>query len=155
VTLHGRDKHTFFRTVSTFSVDFGRLYNYFAVCDKRQIAPVGWHVPSVIEWNSLLNFIGGGSGAYSRMIDLDDRYWYFYNLDDTLYYKNESGISAIPGGTREKDGWFNNLREIAYFWTSTGISNNISAHMYVIAKTGEERRIEENIEGFSVRCIKD
>lgn len=33
-------------------------YNWFAVTDKRNIAPVGWHVPRYGEWDTLMLFVG-------------------------------------------------------------------------------------------------
>ena len=32
---------------------YGRLYNWYAVADSRQLCPVGWHVPSTEELDSL------------------------------------------------------------------------------------------------------
>jgi hypothetical protein len=32
---------------------YGRLYNYDAVVDSRNICPEGWHVPTDLEWKSL------------------------------------------------------------------------------------------------------
>lgn len=33
---------------------YGKLYNWWAVIDKRGLAPKGWHVPSIEEWNELI-----------------------------------------------------------------------------------------------------
>jgi len=35
------------------------LYNWYAVDDKRNIAPKGWHIPSVDEWQILVDYLGG------------------------------------------------------------------------------------------------
>jgi uncharacterized protein (TIGR02145 family) len=32
---------------------YGRLYTWYAVTDKRNIAPTGWHVPTDAEWITL------------------------------------------------------------------------------------------------------
>ena len=32
---------------------FGHLYNWYAATDSRNIAPAGWHVPTLAEWDIL------------------------------------------------------------------------------------------------------
>ena len=32
---------------------FGHLYNWYAATDSRNIAPAGWHVPTLEEWQTL------------------------------------------------------------------------------------------------------
>ena len=39
--------------------NYGKLYNWYAVNDKRGLAPEGWHVPSKMEWDTLAKFLGG------------------------------------------------------------------------------------------------
>jgi len=43
------------------SIKYGRLYNWYAATDVRDIAPVGWHVPSQTEWQTLIDFVEVGS----------------------------------------------------------------------------------------------
>jgi uncharacterized protein (TIGR02145 family) len=35
--------------------EYGKLYNYYAVIDTRGLAPEGWHIPSLDEWNQLID----------------------------------------------------------------------------------------------------
>jgi uncharacterized protein (TIGR02145 family) len=44
---------------SANSSTYGRLYNWYAVNDNRVIAPLGWHVPSDVEWQTLVDYLGG------------------------------------------------------------------------------------------------
>jgi uncharacterized protein (TIGR02145 family) len=46
---------------------YGKLYNYFAVIDKRGLAPKGWHVPTWNEWNVLLDNLGGYKNAGEKL----------------------------------------------------------------------------------------
>ena len=36
---------------------YGKLYNWFAVDDKRGLAPIGWQIPSLEDYIELLNFL--------------------------------------------------------------------------------------------------
>lgn len=42
---------------TTNSGIFGKLYNWFAIDDSRKISPVGWHVPSDVEWQELIDYL--------------------------------------------------------------------------------------------------
>src|SRR5665647_3709784 len=42
------------------SITYGRLYNWYAA-NNRNIAPSGWHVPTVAEWTILITYVGGKS----------------------------------------------------------------------------------------------
>ena len=41
------------------STKLGKLYNWFAIIDKRGIAPKGWHIPTKVDFNNLINELGG------------------------------------------------------------------------------------------------
>ncbi len=32
---------------------YGKLYNFYAIADSRNLCPVGWHVPANSEWDAL------------------------------------------------------------------------------------------------------
>jgi uncharacterized protein (TIGR02145 family) len=38
---------------------YGKLYNYYAVVDKRGLAPKGWAIPKNEDWVELANNLGG------------------------------------------------------------------------------------------------
>jgi uncharacterized protein (TIGR02145 family) len=42
---------------SQYENPFGKLYNWFAVSDNRNVCPSGWHIPSDGEWNFLFLFL--------------------------------------------------------------------------------------------------
>jgi len=38
---------------------YGKLYNSYALTDSRGIAPLGFHVSTIQDWNTLISFFGG------------------------------------------------------------------------------------------------
>lgn len=42
-------------------------YDWNAVKDHRLLCPAGWHVPSMAEWTSLFNSLGGTQGAVEKL----------------------------------------------------------------------------------------
>ena len=45
----------------------GNRYNWSSVSDPRKICPAGWHVPTLGDWTSLFNSLGGEEIAGTRM----------------------------------------------------------------------------------------
>jgi prolipoprotein diacylglyceryltransferase len=45
----------------------GRQYNWHAVNSRKNLCPAGWHVPSLAEWTSLINSLGGKDAAGSKL----------------------------------------------------------------------------------------
>jgi uncharacterized protein (TIGR02145 family) len=131
---------------------YGRLYNWNAVNDSRNIAPLGWHVATDADWETLIEFLGGENIAGGKLKEAGTTHWGSPNTGAT----NESGFTALPGGERWTDGSFDDLGNFGYWWTAT--SNDITkAYFYypdddipnIYRKTGDK------ISGLSVRCIKD
>jgi len=133
---------------------YGKLYNGYAVLDPRELAPLGWHIPSMAEWNTLVSFLGTAEAADR----LRDSSWI---SSPPTPITNSSRFSALPGG---KDsigvggfggyGWPEGLGSSGYWWT-----NQINQFGMVIFKiySGTSYLISHNpyYQGYSVRCIKD
>ena len=52
---------------SLYKSTYGALYNWYAV-DTKKLCPIGWHIPSHAEWNTLVDYLGGeikGNWNYS------------------------------------------------------------------------------------------
>lgn len=75
---------------------YGCLYNWYAVNDKRNICPSGWHIPTEAEWTVLVNYLGGDSIAGGKMKEAGTIHWESPNTGAI----NISGFSALPGGGR-------------------------------------------------------
>lgn len=134
---------------------YGRLYNWYAVNDSRNIAPEGWHVPSDIEWQTLVDYLGGAAVAGGKMKEAGTTHWNSPNTGAT----DESGFSALPGGCRCGNllGGYIHIRGSADFWSfaesdaSDPWSRGLSAGTAEIFRAADVAKFY----GFSVRCIRD
>ncbi len=106
----------------------GKLYNYFAVSDTRNIAPTGWRVPTFHDYYVLVNFldplctkvhfVNKGSQAGGNL-KLKDSLW----VGNTCPQIN-SNFNAIPSGGYSpsidypKYDWYKK-GEKAMFWCIT------------------------------------
>jgi uncharacterized protein (TIGR02145 family) len=140
------------------AVTYGRMYNWYAVSDSRNIAPEGWHVPTDAEWETLVNHLDGSSVAGGKMkatgtIEEGTGLWYSPNEGAT----NSSGFSALPGGYRDDaNGSFGSLGEYAYFWSSTDYGGGNAwgrplSYMYIDTHGNDYGKRG----GISVRCVKN
>jgi len=130
---------------------YGYLYNYEAVFRTNDtsilnnsipsgvqgICPNGWHIPSMAEWQQLVDYMGN----YSMYICDDQTYNVAKALaaqtgwrDDCsnlcaigtdLSANNASGFSALPAG----EAWGNDphyFGDRAYFWSATQSTHNLN-----------------------------
>ena len=126
----------FYNNDSQFDCPFGKLYNWYAVADPRNVCPTGWHVPSDAEWTVLTNYAGGVEVAGGKMKSTGTQYWYDPNNDST----NETGFSGLPGAL-----WSSSDLETSFAYNRELSYNDI----YVI------RSFNYKQTGSSVRCLRD
>lgn len=82
---------------------YGKLYNWYAVNDLRGLAPVGWHIPTQSEYQTLQSCLGGGAVAGGKMKTLS--LWAAPNAGAD----NSSGFTAYPAGYRNSTSQLNFL----------------------------------------------
>jgi len=146
----------YYDNIAAGACPYGRIYNFYAVTDPRELCPVGWHVPDNGEWALLGNAFGGSSaagGALKTVGTLDDTgLWYTPNTNAT----NASGFSAVPGGYRSQYGAYTQMSFGAYYWAGQSAGSNdgwFSQLRYDFNNlTGN---IFDGRFGASVRCIRD
>jgi uncharacterized protein (TIGR02145 family) len=130
---------------------YGKLYNWYAVKDKRGIAPEGWHVPSNTEWEELINFLGGYEIAGKKL--KTSKGW-AKNGNGT----NETGFFGLPSGVFHFNGGsqYKSILNNAQWWTSTQKDDD---QVYAPALSSENGKIitwmPRKDYGFSVRCVKN
>jgi uncharacterized protein (TIGR02145 family) len=131
---------------------YGRLYTWYAVSDTGNIAPVGWHVATDVEWTTLTTYLGGEAVAGGKLKETGTLNWTIPNSFAT----NETGFFALPGGYRNADGAFFSLSDFGTWWSATQ-GDTISAlyrFMYYNNST-VSRSGDKMANGFSVRCVRD
>lgn len=139
---------------------FGKLYNWYAVNDPRGIAPVGWKVPSVEDWQSLFTCLYsngftalGGVLKTTGTIESNTGLWQAPNTGAM----NNVGFSALPGGNCAQGG-FNLINQFAHFWSSTEVDSTFARNFSL---NFSDDNIDSNLSiffknaGYSVRLIKD
>jgi uncharacterized protein (TIGR02145 family) len=140
--------------------NYGYLYNWYAVKGKatavsttfKNICPTGWHVPTIVEWDTLTTRLGGISVAANKMKSVGTSYW----ISQSAGTDNSSGFSALPGGRRLNNGSFTNIRSLAMFWSAT--EANTSFAWYLDLNNGDGSVYRSNnskSDGYSVRCLRD
>ena len=139
----------YYQNDSTNNSKYGKLYNWYAVNEKRGLAPSGWHVSSDTEWRKLINYIGGEAFAGSKI--KCKKGW-----NDKGNGTNITGFTALPGGYRFKTGGFNAEGYFGSWWTSTENLTN-SAWFYSLRydDDGIYRNNYGKEDGYAVRCIKN
>jgi len=127
---------------------YGKLYNWYAVNDKRGLAPNDWHVPSDDEWTILINYLGERvSGTKMKSTA---------GWKDNGNGNNESGFDGLPGGNRLKGGAFGDIEVFGYFWSSTQLDIDKAWYRILLYSFGHVSRYDyDKNGGFSVRCVKD
>ena len=95
---------------------YGALYNFYVANDPRGLI-TGYHTPSLDEWTTLSDYLGGASVAGGKMKEAG-------NEGAT----NSSAFNGLPSGVRQDT--FSNLGDGVSFWSTTvfmGMSNVVFA----------------------------
>lgn len=131
-------------------IEYGKLYNWYAVNDPRGLAPNGYHVPTDTEWNTLVTHLGGASVAGGKM--KATFLWASPNGGAT----NSSRFTGLPGGNRDNNGTFDRV-ELDGVWWSSSESATQGAWMRAIGFVNGSigRAGFHKTFGYSVRCIKN
>jgi uncharacterized protein (TIGR02145 family) len=131
---------------------YGRLYNWYAVADTRNICPPGWHVPTQDEWQQLIGFLGGEFVAGGKLKEAGIAHWVSPNSEAT----NSSGFTALPAGSRDNgNGRFNHSGTYTYFWSATESHESAWGYNLSFYYAGIGHFEFDKTFGISVRCIKD
>jgi uncharacterized protein (TIGR02145 family) len=129
---------------------YGKLYNWYAVADSRNVCPIGWHVPTDFELRTLYSSLGGESVAGSKMRSTGTSYWPIENG-----FTNESGFSGLPGSVRNTNGQFTPGNNVGGWWSSSEVST-AAWILYLTYSYSPAARVNyDKHYGYSVRCLRD
>jgi uncharacterized protein (TIGR02145 family) len=121
---------------------YGRLYGPTA----KTACPVGWHLPTKAEWQTLVDFIGEDAGKKLKATSG----WNSGNGTD------EYGFAALPGGYMKLTG-YENIGAVGYWWSSDE-DDDERGHVWEI---GAGNGISQNLNPqfvqrhYSIRCLKN
>lgn len=131
--------------------NYGKFYNWYAIADSRNIAPVGWHVATDDDWTQLENFIGGNDVAGGKLKESLE-YWFQPNAATDEY-----GFKALPTGYRFGDGSFSTSGfSMGYWWTATSSTETeaFNRALYYRDTKSRKQSADKRI-GMAVRCLRD
>ena len=129
---------------------YGTIFNWYAV-NSGNLCPAGWHVPSDSEWMVLSGYLGPKT-AGEKIKESGTTHWNSPNANAT----NETGFTALPGGSRNNTGVFNYQGFVGYWWTSTERDSTKAWSRYLSTYGSEIYSIGGPKEsGYSVRCLRD
>jgi len=144
---------------------YGRLYSWEAAMHSaassnnipsgvQGVCPDGWHLPSSAEWRILIDYNGGEMEAGAKLKEADTIHWDPPNAEAT----NESGFTALPGGSGGKSGGYNFMGGIGFWLSSYRVNDFISIVSMVyndpFAYISFEYILDSNV-GYSVRCLRN
>jgi uncharacterized protein (TIGR02145 family) len=180
LTTGARD-HYKKKTDNETEINYGNAYNWHAVVDPRGLAPEGWHIPGIDEWQELSDYLGGdevaGGKLKAKVIHESDipkksdkrniltlpegkSHYYGGNIDINFWdypnagATNESGFSALLGGYRDYAGYFDWIFYHGCFWTLNHHYLGWIALVKYYDSTFSFGGLHINC-GTTVRCLKD
>jgi uncharacterized protein (TIGR02145 family) len=134
------------------SSKYGRLYNWYAVVDSRNICPIGWHIPTDSNMSTLETYLGGINVTGGKLKETGYSHWESPNTGAT----NSTGFTAFAGGYRESYGLFTYFRITGNWWSSTEFSSSNAWFRSMGNSYEAVARAEVNKkDGLSLRCLRD
>ena len=127
---------------------YGKLYNWYAVNDPRGLAPIGYKIPSNMDWTYLTDLLGEDIAGRQMKSVIGWR----AGGDGT----NKSDFSGLPGGFRQYNGLFFANGIEGYWWSSTEDDSNFAYYICLDFDRLDAIFNDSQKEGgFSVRCVRE
>ena len=157
----------YYNNNSSLGSTYGKMYNWYAVAgiwqaesnpptsaeiaSRKSLAPSDWNVPSVADWSSLFNYLGGNSVAGGKMKEAGLNHWMDPNTDAT----NSSGFTGLPGGYRPTNTIGQNLTGTGHWWCSDYVAPFAATFFQLSFDSGTVvNSVFDTRTGISVRWVK-
>ena len=148
---YSKDDNAITTTLSNAEVQancakYGRLYDWETALTA---CPAGTHLPTVDEWTTLMNIVGGSKTAGKK---LKSTAGWNINGNGTDDY----GFAALPGGVGDSDGYFDFTGYLGCWWSATEFTAYYAWYRYTVYDTETVYRNFGNKTNLqSVRCVLD
>ena len=160
----------------SYVATYGRLYTWAAAMngatssetnpsEVQGVCPDGWHMPGDDEWKELEMYLGmteqqafttewrGTNEGQKLKETTQHSHWYTHVF---VTGTNESGFSALPGGSRWYNTSFRDLTARANFWSATESMSSFAWCRRLYYYHADIYRYDDyKSRGYSVRCVKD
>lgn len=151
---------------------YGRLYTWRSTTDSaivgdsnrsatKGICPMGWHVPSDSEWQSMEVAIGMSPSVTAkegwRGETEGNKLKSVWGWQSPSGGTDSRGLRFLPGGSRGKSGNFSSVGEFGDWWSSTE-ANTLNAWMrYLSCGSDDVYRTEYSLKTniASLRCVQE
>lgn len=143
--------------------NLGRLYSWYAVNDTRNLAPAGWHIPTIDEWNTLRTATGSNSNPTLVKTNASTSWNCTINFANNLY-----NFNVIPSGraihNNANGGYatYSDINQGAYFWTAStytggGWQNSSYSVTFSCSTQGKSSSLIPNYryDGLAIRLVKN
>jgi uncharacterized protein (TIGR02145 family) len=120
---------------------YGRVYDFNTA---SAACPVGWHLPSGVEWQTLIDFVDGGDAEPAGIkLMLKGAWGSADGIEMDKFF-----FSALPGGYTNSRGVFSGVGVSVWWMTSE------NTKFVVITDDGNVNFRESANRGY-VRCLQD
>ena len=129
---------------------YGRLYDWYTA---NNICPSGWHLPSIAEWATLVDYVGGESTAGTKLKSSTG----WESSGSVPTGTDEYGFSALPGGWGDQGNYFNYAGNNGMWWSATENGAYYAWYLNMGASSESVSSIGSLNKGVlhSVRCVAD
>jgi uncharacterized protein (TIGR02145 family) len=149
--------------IDSYACPYGKLYNWHACADVRNLCPTGWHVSSYQDMSDLLSFLDPNFAEYLYSSQAG------YKMKSTgttaaatgLWYNpnfasNSSGFSGVPGGWRYCFGDYTSIGDSGGWWSSSAF-DALNGWFILLNHDTEIVYLNPSSKcvGMPVRCVRD